>query len=117
VSRDAVHVEELKGSDAQGECDGGGEALVRTLKMAVDTGVEGNLPAEDAHDEGGCKVAVLRRERLGASGVEEFVGVALAISDKGKDLKSNAAGGGHFRRAIAFGDVGIRLMNRLGERL
>jgi hypothetical protein len=58
VRGDAVHVEQLEGAHAEGESDWFGQALVGTGEEFGDAGVERDLPAEDAHDEGGGEVAV-----------------------------------------------------------
>jgi hypothetical protein len=96
-------VEELKGAEAEGESDGLGESLIGTGEEFAKAGVEGDLPAEDAHDEGGGEVAVFRGEGGGARGVEKLVAMALVLADEGEDLEGGGAGGGDFREGLCGG--------------
>jgi hypothetical protein len=72
---DAVEVQELEGSHAKGSGDGGREGLVGALEEGLHAGVEGDLPAEDAEDEGGSEVTVGLGESGHAGAVEQVVGV------------------------------------------
>jgi hypothetical protein len=58
VGGDAVEVLELEGAHAKGGGDGAGEGEVGALKEGLHARVEGDLPAEDAEDEGGGEVAI-----------------------------------------------------------
>ena len=69
VGGDAIEVKELEGSETESDGDGIGEALVGALEKSADAGVEGDLPAEDAHDEGGGEVAIFGGECVDAVGM------------------------------------------------
>jgi hypothetical protein len=75
VGGDAVEVQELEGSHAEGGGDRGGESLVGALEEGLHAGVEGDLPAEDAENEGGSEVTVGLGESGHAGAVEQVVGV------------------------------------------
>jgi len=91
---DAIEVQELEGSHAKGGGYGSGEGLVGTLEERLDAGVEGELPAEDAEDEGGGEVAVSLGEGRHTRAVEEVVGVGGGIGDTEEDGEGGGAGGG-----------------------
>jgi hypothetical protein len=76
VGGDAVEVLELEGSHAEGGGDLGRKGEVGALEEGLHAGVEGDLPTEDAEDEGGGEVAVGLGEGGHAGAVEEVVGVA-----------------------------------------
>ncbi len=94
VGGDAVEVEELEGSHAEGGGDGGGEGLVGALEEGLHAGVEGDLPAEDAEDQGGGEVAVGLGEGGHAGAVEEVVGVGGGVGYAEEDGEGGGAGGG-----------------------
>lgn len=93
VWRDAVEMEKLEGAKAKRDGDRFGKALVRPLQKRLDSGVEGDLPAQRAEHEGGRQVAVFRGELCGMCGVEEVVAVALPRCDKHEDFKRRDTGG------------------------
>jgi hypothetical protein len=93
---DAIEVEELKGSDAEGDGYRLGEALLGTLEEGADAGVECYLPAQNSHDQCGGEVAVFRSEFRGVSGVEEIVAVAFVLADESEDLECRQTSGGDF---------------------
>lgn len=90
---DAVQVLELEGSHAQGRGDRVGEGEVRTLEERLHTGVKGDLPAEDAEDEGGGEVAVGLGEGGHAGAVEQVVRVGGGGGDAVEDGEGSLAGG------------------------
>ena len=90
---DAVEMEELEGSHAEGGGDGGGEG-VGALEEGGDAGVEGDLPAEDAKDEGVGEVAVGLREGGHGGAVEEVVGVGVGVGYADEDGEGGGTGGG-----------------------
>ncbi len=94
MGRDAVEMQELEGSHAEGGCDRGGEGLVGALKEGGDAGVQGDLPAEDSKDEGVGEVAVRLGEGGHAGAVEEVVGVGGRVGYSEKDGEGGGAGGG-----------------------
>ena len=94
VGGDPIQVLELEGSHAEGGGDGGGEGLVGALEEGVHPGVEGDLPAEDAEDQGGGEVAVGLGEGGHAGAVEKVVGVGGGVGDAEKDGEGGGAGGG-----------------------
>jgi hypothetical protein len=96
VGGDAVEVQELEGSETEGDRDGIGEALVGALEESADAGIEGDLPAEDTHDERGGEVAVFGRESVNARRVKKLVAVALVLADEGEYLERGEARGGNF---------------------
>jgi hypothetical protein len=96
VGGDAVHVKELEGAEAEGESDGLGETLIGTGEKLGEAGVEGDLPAEGAHDERRGEIAVFEGESGGARGVEKLVAVAFVGGDEGEDFEGGGAGGGDF---------------------
>ena len=53
MGRDAVHVAELEGGEAHGDQSLFGDAGVGAAEKGAETGVEGDLPAQDAEDERG----------------------------------------------------------------
>ena len=91
MRRDAVEVKKLEGSET--ECDGDRlrEALVGTLEERLDAGIESDLPAEGAENEGGDEVAVSRRQLRGVGGVKQVVAVSLPCCDKRKDVEGREA--------------------------
>jgi hypothetical protein len=93
VGGDAVQVLELEGSHAEGGGDRGGEGLVGALEEGLHARVEGDLPAEDAKEEGGGEVAVGLGEGGHAGAVEEVVGVGGGLGDAEKDGEGGGAGG------------------------
>ena len=96
VGGNAVEVKELEGSEAEGDRNGLCDALTGTLEESADASIEGDLPTEDTHDEGGGEVAVFGGERVDVGGVEEFVAVAFVLADEGKNLKRCEACGSDF---------------------
>jgi hypothetical protein len=110
VGGDAVEVEELEGSHAEGGGDRRGEG-VGTLEEGGDASVEGDLPAEDAEDEGVGEVAVGLGEGGHAGAVEEVVGVGGGVGYADEDGEGGGTGG-------SDGGVhrGLRLWRSLGWR-
>jgi len=94
VGWDAVEMEELEGSHAEGGGDWGGEGLVGTLEEGGDAGVEGDLPAEDSKDQGVGEVAVGLGEGGHAGAVEEVVGVGRGVGYTEEDGEGGGTGGG-----------------------
>jgi hypothetical protein len=92
VGGDAVEVLELEGSHTEGGGDRGGEGLVGALEEGVHASVEGDLPAEDAKDEGGGEVAVGLGEGGHAGTVEEVVGVGGGVGHAEEDGEGGGAG-------------------------
>jgi len=94
VGWDAVEVQELEGSHAEGGGDRGGESLVGALEEGLHAGVEGDLPAEHAEDQGVGEVAVGLGEGGHAGAVEEVVGVCGRVGYTKKNGEGGGAGGG-----------------------
>jgi hypothetical protein len=64
VGWDAVHVQELECTHSESQRDRFGEALIGTGEKFCQAGVECDLPAQNAHDEGRCEVAIFRGESV-----------------------------------------------------
>jgi hypothetical protein len=91
VSRNTIEMQELEGPESQ--CDGNRlrEPLFRPLQQRADAGIEGDLPAEHAHYQRSSEVAVLRRERIDPSRVEELVAMPLVLTDQRENLEGSEA--------------------------
>jgi len=87
-------VQQLEGSHTKSSGDLSGEGLVRTLKEGLHACIEGDLPAEDAHDQGVSKVAVGLGKEGHAWAVKEVVGVCGGIGYTDEDVE-----GGRTRRS------------------
>ena len=96
VGGDAVEVQELEGSEAEGDGYWFCKALLGALEEGADAGVDCDLPAEDSHNQRGGEVAVFGRQSIDPGGVEEFVAVALVLADEREDFEGGQAGRGDF---------------------
>jgi hypothetical protein len=94
VGRNAVEVEELEGTETERDGHGRHEGLIGSLEEGLDASVEGDLPAEDAEDERGRKVAIGLGEGGHARAVEEVVGVRRCGGDTEEDVEGGGAGWG-----------------------
>src|SRR5215472_3166548 len=90
VNRNAIHPQQLKCTEPQGNQNFGIELCIRVLQERAKAPVEINLPAQNAKSESSGEIAVCGRESCDALGPQHRVRMSPAFAERFENGKSSA---------------------------